>query len=77
MNKELTRKRLLKRHNRHVARAKQGATTKEPDVRTPEQIEAAREASRPAATRGNSGGGGHYTNPSVRNQQKTPTKSGE
>jgi hypothetical protein len=76
MNKELTRKRLLKRHNRHVSRAKLGATESQPDVRTPEQLAAAREASRPAASRAATGGG-HYTNPSVRTQQKTPTKSGE
>lgn len=46
-------KRLEKRHKRKVARAKEGLKTSEPDVRTPEQIQAAREASR-APTR-NSG----------------------
>jgi hypothetical protein len=40
-------KRLAKRHKRHVARAKQHLKVSEPDVRTPEQIKAAREASRP------------------------------
>src|SRR4051812_48207832 len=40
-------KRLAKRHKRQVARAKLHSKTSEPDVRTHEQIEAAREASRP------------------------------
>lgn len=39
-------KRLLKRHKRQVARAQKGAKQSEPDVRTPEQLAAAREASR-------------------------------
>ncbi len=50
-------KRLAKRHKRQVARAKEHIKVSEPDVRTPEQIKAAREASRPAgghATDGNS-----------------------
>jgi hypothetical protein len=38
-------KRLEKRHKRQVARAKKKVKISEPDVRTPEQIEAAREAS--------------------------------
>ena len=42
-------KRLEKRHKRQVARAKQHARVSEPDVRTPEEIKAAREASRPTA----------------------------
>jgi hypothetical protein len=41
-------KSLLKRHQRQVLRAKMQARVSEPDVRTPEQIKAAREASRPA-----------------------------
>jgi len=45
-------KRLAKRHNRQVARAKLRSKTSEPDVRTREQIEAAREASRPDTGRG-------------------------
>jgi hypothetical protein len=45
-------KRVAKRHNRQVARAKLHSKKSEPDVRTREQIEAAREASRPDATRG-------------------------
>ena len=43
-------KRIEKRHKREVARKKQKKRAKlsEPDVRTPEEIKAAREASRPA-----------------------------
>jgi hypothetical protein len=44
-------KRLLKRHKRQVARAKERISLSEPDVRTPEQIRAAREASRAASYR--------------------------
>ncbi len=39
-------KRLEKRHKRKVARARERVKLSEPDVRTPEQIAAAREASR-------------------------------
>ena len=39
-------KRLMKRHKRHVLRAKQSTSVSEPDVRTPEQVQAARDASR-------------------------------
>ena len=46
-------KRLAKRHKRQVARAKEHVKLSEPDVRTHEQIEAAREASRPDRSRGN------------------------
>jgi hypothetical protein len=42
-------KRLQKLHKRKVARAKINAKVSEPDVRTPEQIRAARDASRPVA----------------------------
>jgi hypothetical protein len=45
-------KRLAKRHKRQVARAKDRIKTSEPDVRTPEQIKAAREASQAGLTRG-------------------------
>jgi len=41
-------KRLEKRHKRQVSRAKKRVKLSEPDLRTPEQIRAAREASRPA-----------------------------
>jgi hypothetical protein len=40
-------KRLAKRHKRQVERARANRKTTEPDIRTPEQIEAARLASRP------------------------------
>ncbi len=46
-------KRLMKRHKRQVERAKAHVKLSEPDVRTPEQIDAAREASRPAVSRRN------------------------
>ena len=45
-------KRLAKRHKRQVARAKLHSKTSEPDVRTHEQIQAARDASRSDAGRG-------------------------
>lgn len=40
-------KRIAKRHKRQVARAKSRLTTSEPDLRTLEEIQAAREAGRP------------------------------
>jgi hypothetical protein len=45
-------KRLAKRHKRQVSRERERVKLSEPDLRTPEQIKAAREASR--ATRGGS-----------------------
>ena len=45
-------KRLAKRHKRQVSRERGRVKLSEPDLRTPEQIKAAREASR--ATRGGS-----------------------
>jgi hypothetical protein len=44
-------KRLLKRHKRQVARAKEHVKLSEPDLRTPEEISAAREAGRSAGGR--------------------------
>ena len=44
-------RRLVKRHKRQVARAKSNVKLSEPDVRTPEEVRAAREASRPAGAR--------------------------
>ena len=41
--------RLAKRHKRHVSRARAQVKTSEPDLRTEEQIQAAREASGAAA----------------------------
>ena len=43
--------RLLKRHKRQVARAKERVKLSEPDRRTPEQLAAAREASRALTSR--------------------------
>ena len=51
-------KRLAKRHKRQVARARANVKTSEPDVRTPEQIEADREASR-------AGGAGRSDQPKI------------
>jgi hypothetical protein len=59
-------KRILKRHKRQVARAKARVRLSEPDLRTPEQVKAAREASRPAAGR-RDGLQTHYGTPLARN----------
>lgn len=48
MRKDAMNKRLEKRHKRQVSRAKQQVKLSEPDLRTPDQIQAAREASRPS-----------------------------
>ena len=60
-------KRLQKRHRRQVSRAKDRAKLSEPDVRTPEQISAAREASRPAHGWGKDPHA-NYSKPSSRKQ---------
>ena len=67
-------KRLLKRHKRQVARAKENAKLSEPDVRTPEQIKAAREASRPT---GGFTGGPHanYSAPIAQNRGRPAADS--
>jgi hypothetical protein len=39
-------KRILKRHKRQVSRARERVRLSEPDLRTPEQVKAAREAGR-------------------------------
>ena len=44
-------KRLEKRHKRQVKRAKEQARVSEPDLRTPEQLLAAKELSRPVGRR--------------------------
>lgn len=46
-------KRLAKRHKRQVTRAKEKVQLSEPDLRTPEQIEADREKSRANSSLGN------------------------
>jgi hypothetical protein len=48
-------KRLAKRHKRQVARAKEHVKLSEPDLRTPEQIKAARDASRASMGHGSDG----------------------
>ncbi len=68
-------KRLAKRHKRQVARAKEKVKLSEPDVRTPEQIEAAREASRPDVSRGNTPKVA-VSGQSFRNRLATSTGSG-
>jgi hypothetical protein len=45
-------KRLAKRHKRQVARAREHVKLSEPDMRTPEEIKAAREASRANSNHG-------------------------
>jgi len=69
-------KRLEKRHKREVARAnaKKKARVSEPDVRTHEEIEAAREASRADGTRSN-GSKLAGTGRSFRNSKATSTGS--
>ncbi|MBC7924138.1 MAG: hypothetical protein H7039_00625 [Bryobacteraceae bacterium] len=66
--------RLAKRHKRQVARAKDKVKISEPDLRTPEEIKAAREASRPAGGR-ISGTSVHTANPSSRNSTAPGTGS--
>ena len=53
-------KRIEKRHKRSVARAKAHVKLSEPDVRTPEQIAAAKEASR-VTNAGHNGIGAQYS----------------
>jgi len=49
-------KRLAKRHKRQVSRERSKVKLSEPDLRTPEQIEAAREASRASINQPNARG---------------------
>ena len=44
MNKRLTAKRLLKRHNRHASNDKNWADTAKVNMKTPERIRTSREA---------------------------------
>jgi hypothetical protein len=55
-------KRLEKRHKRQVSRAKERVAESLPDIRTPEQLKAARESSR-AVTRKNSTSSSLYPTP--------------
>jgi hypothetical protein len=59
-------KRILKRFKRQVSRAKHRVRLSEPDLRTPEQLTAAREVSRSVASR-HSLPHAHYATPSIRN----------
>ena len=67
-------KRLQKRHKRQVSRARDQVKLSEPDVRTPEQIRAAREGSRPAGGWGNSPHA-KYSTPSIPNRAGTTAHS--
>jgi hypothetical protein len=60
-------KRLLKRHKRQVARAKDRKRLSEPDLRTPEQVRAAREAGRAATDRRTGVHPRHSTSPAQSN----------
>jgi hypothetical protein len=67
-------KRILKRHKRQVARARERVRLSEPDLRTPEQVKAAREASRPASGRRNDPHP-HYSRPAIRDHAGPATQS--
>ena len=54
-------KRLAKRHKRQVARAKERVKVSEPDVRTPEQLAAARESSRAVSRLRNDPNANYFT----------------
>ena len=68
-------KRLAKRHKRQVARAKEKVNVSEPDVRTPEQIEAAREASRASINKGSAAPKAAAPGQGFRNASATSTGS--
>lgn len=53
-------KRLAKRHKRKVSRERARVKLSEPDVRTPEEIRAAKEASRPAGSRADEAHASHW-----------------
>jgi hypothetical protein len=67
-------KRILKRHKRQVERAKARVRVSEPDLRTPEQVKAARETSRPAASRRNDPQA-HYGTPLARSHARLAAHS--
>ena len=64
----------MKRHKRQVSRAKEKIKLSEPDVRTPDQIKAAREASR-AANAQSKGLNTQTSVPSFRNRVASGTGS--
>jgi hypothetical protein len=74
-SKETMNKRLEKRHKRQVSRARARVKVQEPDVRTPEEIAAAREASRPDPARG-SGSQGLFARQQVPRSVKPPAEVG-
>ena len=72
-------KRIAKRHKRQVARAKKNVKMSEPDLRTPEQVRADREASGGVTGRGGGGGvndakpSGHsHVGPAIVSTPKAP-----
>jgi len=67
-------KRLAKRHKRQVSRERDRVKLSEADLRTPEQIKAAREASRPTGARGTDGGARNLA-PSFRSSRAPGTGS--
>jgi hypothetical protein len=68
-------KRLAKRHKRQVSRARQHIKVSEPDLRTPEQVSAARELSRSVSGRRDALRE-PYATPSVRQQATIPAEDG-
>ena len=67
-------KRLAKRHKRQVSRERERVRTSEPDLRTPEQIKEAREASRATMGRGSDSNVRHMGS-SIGNRQAPGTGS--
>jgi hypothetical protein len=67
-------KRIAKRQKREVSRAKARIRVSEPDVRTPEQIKAARAASQPAGGWRN-GPNSHLPTTSARNHSGSAVSS--
>jgi hypothetical protein len=67
-------KRLQKRHKRQVSRARERVKVSEPDVRTPEQLAAAREASRAVSSLRNDPHA-FYSTPSTRTPAGASVKS--
>ena len=69
-------KRLEKRHKRQVSRARARVKVQEPDVRTPEEILAAREASRPDPARGSPAKGLFARQQQLPRNVKPPSETG-
>lgn len=67
-------KRLMKRHKRQVERARAHVKVSEPDLRTPEEIKAAREASHSGFARQNAAGT-NYSGPALRGHGVPPVGS--